>query len=177
VLNRNTGTRMSTILSSEQFYDDSPLDTVERVAGAANLPFERFNDEELLAAHYTGPWCVYEMWFAYSSDVDALEFRCGFDMKVPTERLDDVCNLLALINEKMWLGHFDLREDERRPTWRHTFIFRGAPRPAEAQIEDMLGIALQECNRFYPAFQHVIWAGKSPHEALELALFETAGEA
>ncbi len=168
---------MSTILSSEQFYDDSPLDIVERVAGAADLPFERFNDEELLAAHYTGPWCAYEMWFAYSSDVDALEFRCGFDMKVPTERLDDVCNLLALINEKMWLGHFDLREDERRPTWRHTFIFRGAPRPAEAQIEDMLGIALQECNRFYPAFQHVIWAGKSPHEALELALFETAGEA
>lgn len=168
---------MSTILSSEQFYDDSPLDTVERVAGAADLPFERFNDEELLAAHYTGPWCAYEMWFAYSSDVDALEFRCGFDMKVPTERLDDVCNLLALINEKMWLGHFDLREDERRPTWRHTLIFRGAPRPAEAQIEDMLGIALQECNRFYPAFQHVIWAGKSPHEALELALFETAGEA
>jgi len=168
---------MSTILSSEQFYDDSPLDIVERVAGAADLPFERFNDEELLAAHYTGPWCAYEMWFAYSSDVDALEFRCGFDMKVPTERLDDVCNLLALINEKMWLGHFDLREDERRPTWRHTFIFRGAARPAEAQIEDMLGIALQECNRFYPAFQHVIWAGKSPHEALELALFETAGEA
>jgi len=168
---------MSTILSSAHFHDDSPLDIVERVAGAADLPFERFDDEELLAAHYTGPWCAYEMWFAYSADVDALEFRCGYDMKVPSERITDVCNLLALINEKMWLGHFDLRQDERRPTWRHTFIFRGAPRPAEAQIEDMLGIALQECNRFYPAFQHVIWAGKSPREALEAALFETAGEA
>ena len=51
------------------------------------------------------------------------------------------------------------------------------PFPAEAQIEDMLGIALQECNRFYPAFQHVIWAGKSPRDALDSALFETAGEA
>jgi hypothetical protein len=165
---------MSTILSSVDFLGNNPLDIVERVAGAADIPFERFNEEE---AHYTGPWCAYEMWFAYSSDVDALEFRCGYDMKVPDDRLVDIHGLLALINENMWLGHFDLRQDEKRPTWRHTFIFRGAPHPAEAQIEDMLGIALQECNRFYPAFQHVIWAGKSPRDALDAALFETAGEA
>ena len=170
-------TRMSTILSSVDFLHNNPLDIVERVAGAANIPFERFNEEELLAAHYTGPWCAYEMWFAYSSDVDALEFRCGYDMKVPDDRLEGIHGLLALINENMWLGHFDLRQDEKRPTWRHAFIFRGAPHPTEAQIEDMLGIALQECNRFYPAFQHVIWAGKSPREALDAALFETAGEA
>ena len=170
-------TRMSTILSSINFLDNNPLDIVERVAGAADIPFERFIEEELLAAQYTGPWCTYEMWFAYSSDVDALEFRCGYDMKVPDDRLVDIHCLLALINENMWLGHFDLRQDEKRPTWRHTFIFRGAPHPKEAQIEDMLGIALQECNRFYPAFQHVIWAGKSPREALDAALFETAGEA
>ena len=168
---------MSTILSSAPFLDDNPLDIVERVAGAADLPFERFDDEDLLRAHHIGPWCAYEMWFAYLSDVDALEFGCGLDMKVPRERLNDVYGLLALINEKMWLGHFDLHRDERRPTWRHTFIFRGAPRPVEAQIEDMLGIALQECNRFYPAFQHVIWAGKSVREALDIALFETAGRA
>ena len=168
---------MSTILSSVNFLDTNPLDIVERVAGAADIPFERFIEEELLAAQYTGPWCAYEMWVAYSSDVDALEFRCGYDMKVPDDRLVDIHCLLALINENMWLGHFDLRQDEKRPTWRHAFIFRGAPHPTEAQIEDMLGIALQECNRFYPAFQHVIWAGKSSREALDAALFETAGEA
>jgi len=168
---------MSTILSSVDFLDNNPLDIVERVAGAADIPFERFNEEELLAAHYTGPWCAYEMWFAYSSDVDALEFRCGYDMKVPDDRLEDIHGLLALINENMWLGHFNLRQDEKRPTWRHTFIFRDAPHPTEAQIEDLLGIALQECNRFYPAFQHVIWAGKSSREALDAALFETAGQA
>ena len=168
---------MSTLLSSVEIRDNNPLDIVERVAGAADIPFERYNEEELLAAQYTGPRCEYEMWFAYSAEVDALEFRCGYDMKVPDERLADIHGLLALINENLWLGHFDLRQDERRPTWRHTFIFRGAPQPAEAQIEDVLGIALQECNRFYPAFQHVIWAGKSPREALDSALFETAGEA
>ena len=168
---------MSTILNPREFQQDNPLDIVERVAGAADLAFERFNDEELLAAHCSGPWCAYEMWFAYSSDISTLEFRCGYDMKVPDERLASIHGLLALINQNLWLGHFDLREDERRPTWRHAFIFRDAQHPTESQIEDVLGIALQECNRFYPAFQHVIWAGKEPRDALDSALFETAGRA
>ena len=40
-----------------------------------------------------------------------------------------------------------------------------------------LACAVTECERFYPAFQHVIWAGKTPSEAIEAAVFETAGEA
>jgi hypothetical protein len=32
-------------------------------------------------------------------------------------------------------------------------------------------------NMFVPAFNFVIWAGKSPAEALQGALFETSGEA
>ena len=55
---------MSTLLSSVEIRDNNPLDIVERVAGAADIPFERYNEEELLAAHYTGPWCEYEMWVA-----------------------------------------------------------------------------------------------------------------
>ena len=36
---------MSTILNPLEFQQDNPLDIVERVAGAADLAFERFNDE------------------------------------------------------------------------------------------------------------------------------------
>ncbi|MCH7729355.1 MAG: hypothetical protein IH991_23190, partial [Planctomycetes bacterium] len=46
---------MSTIISSAPFLDDNPLDIVERVAGAADLSFERFDDEDLLRAHHIGP--------------------------------------------------------------------------------------------------------------------------
>jgi hypothetical protein len=44
-------------------------------------------------------------------------------------------------------------------------------------IEDLLDTALVECERFYPAFQYVIWGGKSPSDALAAALVETMGEA
>ena len=37
--------------------------------------------------------------------------------------------------------------------------------------------ATESCDLYYQAFQFVVWAGKSAHEALESVLFETVGEA
>ena len=37
--------------------------------------------------------------------------------------------------------------------------------------------AVAECDRFYPAFQFVLWGDKRPKEALEAALVDAAGEA
>jgi hypothetical protein len=41
----------------------------------------------------------------------------------------------------------------------------------------MVASALHACERYYPAFQFVVWAGKSAHEAMSAAMFETEGEA
>ena len=37
--------------------------------------------------------------------------------------------------------------------------------------------AIDECERFYPVFQFVLWGGKTPAEALAASLIETRGEA
>jgi protein gp37 len=44
---------------------------------------------------------------------------------------------------------------------------------AQALVES----AIDECDRFYPAFQFVLWGGKTPREALEAAMVDAAGEA
>jgi hypothetical protein len=44
---------------------------------------------------------------------------------------------------------------------------------AQAAIE----AAVDECDRFYPAFQFVLWGDKSPAEALTSAMVDAAGEA
>jgi hypothetical protein len=41
----------------------------------------------------------------------------------------------------------------------------------------MFASAVQTCERYYPAFQFVVWAGKTAAEAMNAALFDTAGEA
>ena len=44
-------------------------------------------------------------------------------------------------------------------------------------VEALLGTALDACERYFPAFQFVVWAGKGAREALDAAMFETQGQA
>ena len=43
--------------------------------------------------------------------------------------------------------------------------------------ETLVEAALDECERFYPVFQFVLWGDKTPKEAIAAALVDTAGEA
>ena len=45
------------------------------------------------------------------------------------------------------------------------------------QAETLIEAALDECERFYPVFQFVLWGDKTPQEAIAAALVDTAGEA
>ena len=49
--------------------------------------------------------------------------------------------------------------------------------PSQESIDQLLDLATQEWDRFYPALQAVVWGGKQPKEALEIAMFETVAEA
>ena len=48
------------------------------------------------------------------------------------------------------------------PVFRHAVLLRGAPGASAESLEDMVDIAITECERFFPAFQFVLWGGKSP---------------
>ncbi len=56
-------------------------------------------------------------------------------------------------------------------------IHSGGVEPNTQQVERLLVTAIEACDRYFQAFQFVVWAGKSANEALEGALFETVGEA
>ena len=88
-----------------------------------------------------------------------------------------VAELLALINEKMLIGHFDLWSGDSLPVFRQSILLRGMPGASVEQLEDLVHIAHTECERYYPAFQFVIWGGKTPAEAITAAMLETMGEA
>ena len=61
--------------------------------------------------------------------------------------------------------------------FRHSLLLAGGAEPNGSQCETLLKVALDACDRYYQAFQFVLWAGKTPREALEGAMFETVGEA
>jgi hypothetical protein len=61
--------------------------------------------------------------------------------------------------------------------FRHALPLRGLRGPSVEQMEDLLDTAILECERFYPAFQYVIWGGKTAAQAIASAMIDTAGEA
>ncbi|MHC8508802.1 MAG: type III secretion system chaperone family protein [Rhodospirillales bacterium] len=152
------------------------MDVIEQIAEVNEWRFDRKGDAEL-AAQAPGRWCDYSLYFSWNDTVEAMHFSCAFDVRVPRERRAAVHELLVLINEKIWLGHFGLWDEEAMPMFRHVLPLRGAPGPAPEQIEDILDAAIIECERFFPAFQYAVWGGKPPAEALEAAMVDTAGEA
>jgi hypothetical protein len=98
-------------------------------------------------------------------------------MRIHASRRQAVHELLMLANEALWLGHFTLWVDDGMPMFRHALPLRGTQQPTIEQIQDMVETAIYECERFYPAFQFVIWGGRSAKDAMAAALLETVGEA
>ena len=85
--------------------------------------------------------------------------------------------LISLINEQMWVGHFDLWSQDGLVMYRHALVLAGGVEASSRQCEALLGTALDACERYFPAFQFVVWAGKTAREAIDAAMFDTAGEA
>jgi hypothetical protein len=167
---------MSASLQFERERSSNPLDILEQIIAANEWAFERRSDGEM-AAEAPGKWCDYGLHFSWSHEISAMAFTCAFDMKVPADRRDKLYELLALANDRLWIGHFGIEVEDGVPVFRHSVLLRGSPSASAESLEDMVDIAITECERFFPAFQFVLWGGKAPAEALAASMLDCVGEA
>ena len=65
------------------------------------------------------------------------------------------------MNEQLWIGHFDLWTQDGMVMFRHALVLAGGVEATGQQCEALLGSALEACERYFPAFQFVVWAGKA----------------
>jgi hypothetical protein len=84
----------------------NPLDVVERLATGNDWSFERASDDEITIL-VTGRWTDYQLSYTWMGDIEALHLACAFDLRVPERRCAEVQALITLINERLWVGHFD----------------------------------------------------------------------
>ncbi|KAB2941428.1 MAG: YbjN domain-containing protein [Hyphomicrobium sp.] len=153
----------------------NPIDLIERLAAAHDWTCDRTNDDELTLV-IAGTWTDYHVSLNWRDDLEALHLACAFDFRVPENRLAEMYKLVAQINEQLWLGHFDLWTQEGLVMFRHALLLNGSVATSR-QCEAMLHAALEGCERYYQAFQFVVWAGKQSREALVSTMFETEGQA
>ena len=154
----------------------NPLDVVERVASGNDWSFERAGDDEITIL-VSGRWADYQLSYTWMNQIEALHLACAFDLKVPERRRAEVQALISLINEQLWVGHFDLWPGEGLVMFRHALVLAGGMEASGRQCEALMSTALDSCERYFTAFQFVVWAGKSARESLDAAMFETSGEA
>jgi hypothetical protein len=154
----------------------NPVDVVERLAALNDWSFDRAGDDEITIS-IAGRWTDYHVSYTWMDEIEALHLACAFDMKVPERRRDEVRQLVSQVNEHLWVGHFDLWAKDGLVMFRHALVLAGGVQASGKQCEAMLEAALDTCERYYQAFQFVVWAGKPASEAMEAALFDTAGEA
>ncbi len=154
----------------------NPVDAIETIAALNDWAFERAGDDEITIS-VAGTWSEYHVSFSWMADLEAVHLACAFDIKLSEQRRTEIMRLLSLVNEQMWIGHFDLWNDEGLIMFRQALLLSGGAEPNSHQVESLLATSIEACERYYQAFQFVIWAGKSAQESLATVLFETKGHA
>jgi hypothetical protein len=156
--------------------DGGPIEVLEQYFEARGWAHERAADGEIVASA-GGSWAQYELRGVWRPEDQVLQFLAFPDVKVASEKRAAVYEVLGLVNEQLWLGHFELWSGSGLIVFRHATLIGENDGLSFEQAEAISEAALEECERFYPVFQFVLWGGKSPSEAIAAALIDTAGEA
>ncbi len=167
---------MSLLLDIEPDRTVHPVDLIEHIAAINDWAFERQNADEI-SISVRGGWSDYHVSFNWMDELESLHVAAAFDLKVPDARKGEVKQLVAMINEQMWIGHFDIWRQEGVVLFRNSHLLTGGAEVSPQQSEALLRSATDACDQYYQAFQFVVWAGKTAQDALSAVMFETMGEA
>ena len=156
----------------------APIDMLEHYFGSNGWASERHGDEEIVAT-IEGSWGQYELRALWREEERMLQFVAMPDLRVPENKRGPIYEMLGLINEQLWMGHFEMWSADGTLLYRHATLLDVENEAGLSldQAETLVDSAIDECDRYYPAFQFVLWAGKKPAEALAAALIDTVGEA
>jgi len=107
--------------------------------------------------------------------LEVFHLACVFELKVPELRRAELQQLIASINELLWVGHF---RSSLRPfdNVRSCSELRSISANAIFQLFNMAANQQEGLAKYHCAVRRVL-ADRSANEAIAAVTFETAGEA
>ena len=154
----------------------NPIDLLEDMVMSYNWPYNR-TDQNTLFAEAKGNWCNYHLTLAWSQDHKLLQYSWTYNIKIRPEKYNLVYPLINKINLNLPCGHIEFWDNEGLVMYRNSKITKEQKAFDIEEIDFILSSCLMECDKYYPAFQFVLWGNKSPEQALEASLLDTEGEA
>ncbi len=155
--------------------DAAPLAMLAALFRAHGWPCELSADE--LSGEIQGSWAKYQLKCLWRGEDNVLQIIALPDIRVTEDKRSVAHELLALVNEQMWIGHFDLWSNGGTLLYRNATLLSDEGLLSLGQAQGLVETAVEECDCFYPAFQFVLWGDKRPKEALAAAMVDAAGEA
>ncbi len=156
--------------------DAHPLDWLEDMFAENQWFFERPSENEILTST-EGNISHYHLFFQWQTAIKLLNVSCRLDAKYVESRKEVLYEMLSRVNERLWVGHFEIEHHSLSLLFRLGLPLYQGSHNCQEQLKEALNIMLAECDRYYPAFQYVIWGNLKPKEALDMILMETAGVA
>src|SRR3546814_15125989 len=123
---------MRKAVTTEYFNSSSLIDFLEDFANDHKWDYERFSLDEIIL-ECPGSWGDYKLSFMWIEDMQTLGISASFQMDFAENLSSSIYELLARVNEQLWIGHFDL-SDEGRPTYRYTLLVGKANKESGNQI-------------------------------------------
>jgi hypothetical protein len=156
----------------------TPIDLLEQYFTAHGWSCERQGEEEIVA-QYQGSWTQYELRAVWREEDGVLQFLAFPDIRVTSDKRAAIYETMGLINEQLWIGHFEMWIASGLVLFRHATLLESSDETVLTldQAETLIEAAIDECERFYPVFQFVLWSDKTPQDAIASAMIETRGEA
>ncbi|GHC65662.1 YbjN domain-containing protein [Neogemmobacter tilapiae] len=156
--------------------DLHPIDIAESLAEFNDWEFDRLTEDQI-AMSVEGQWRTYSLTLAWSGHDETLRLICTFEMEPPEGRMGELYDVLNRVNDSVWTGAFTYWADQRLMVWRYGLVLSGGQMAGPEQLDRLIGSAVTAAERFYPAFQLVAWADKTPAQAMQVAIAEAYGRA
>ena len=160
----------------EESEDIHPIDIVEHIAEHYAWEFDRIADDQIALA-VAGQWQTYSITLAWSAYDETLRLICTFEMEPPEDRETNLYEILNHTNDLCWSGAFTWWSEKQLMVWRYGLVLAGGQIAEQKQVDTMIGAAVMAAERFYPAFQLVVWTNTTPDEAIQVAITEAYGTA
>ena len=154
----------------------NPIDLVENIFASRSFELERRNLNEI-AIEIQGKWNNMLLFFAWEASMHCLHLSCLMDIDCQIEDRSKIFELLSLANEELWVGHFSYWTEQNLPVFKHSVIINDDEEYFAGKLEQIINIAINECERMYPVFKVVLTKGMSPREALYPMTMATIGQA
>ena len=153
----------------------NPIDVVENIFSSRSFELERRSINEVVV-EVQGKWINMLLFFAWEANMQCMHLSCLMDIETKIEDRSKIFELLALVNEELWVGHFSYWTEQNIPVFKHSVILNDGE-DIESKISQIIDIAIKECERMYPIFKVVLTKGMDPKQALYPMMMATVGQA